>query len=136
MRATARPGESLPTPLALAPRLTRHQLECPLVCACLNRIERTEILLEPFDDIVPRDLPKAPEEAPKKKKKKEKKNLSLLSFGEEAAEEDKALQQISAKAVSSHDVLDDPRSAASLLWARPCGLRSLRSPSSIVLQAE
>ena len=99
-----------------------------------NRL--TEILLEPFDDIVPRDLPKAPEEAPKKKKKKEKKNLSLLSFGEEAAEEDKALQQISAKVVSSHDVLDDPRSAASLLWARPCGLRSLRSPSSIVLQAE
>ena len=69
-------------------------------------------MLEPFDDIVPRALPKAPEEAPKKKKKKEKKNLSLLSFGEEAAAEEVALQEVNTKVMSSHDVLNDARSAS------------------------
>lgn len=73
------------------------------------RIERTEILLEPFDDIVPREKPKAATEAPTKKKKKEKKNLSLLSFGEEAAAEDEALQQVATKVMSSHDALNDPK---------------------------
>jgi len=75
------------------------------------RIQRFEVLLEPFDDIVPRPrvLTEASDHAPKKKKKKEKKNLSLLSFGEEAAEEERALQQVSSKVVSSHDLLDDPR---------------------------
>lgn len=78
----------------------------------MGRIERVEILLEPFDDIVPRSLTKVvAEEAPPKKKKKEKKNLSLLSFGEEAAADDEALKSVGAKLLSSHDVLDDPRCA-------------------------
>lgn len=54
-----------------------------------------EILLEPFDDIVPRAAappPRVEAEANRRVKKKEKKNLSLLSFGEEAQEEEGAQQ--------------------------------------------
>lgn len=36
-------------------------------------------------------------------------NLSLLSFGEEAEEEEKELAVVKKKIVSSHDVLNDPR---------------------------
>jgi len=35
--------------------------------------------------------------------------LSLLSFGEEAEEEEKELAVVKKKIVSSHDVLNDPR---------------------------
>ena len=77
------------------------------------RIERTEVLLEPFDDIVPRaPKPAAAEEEPsKKRRKKEKKNLNLLSFGEEAADDEQQAAAMGGegKGKSSHDVLDDPR---------------------------
>lgn len=36
-------------------------------------------------------------------------NLSLLSFGEEAEEEEKEVALVKKKIVSSHDVLNDPR---------------------------
>ncbi|EOD24260.1 Petidyl-prolyl cis-trans isomerase putative cyclophilin involved in protein folding and posttranslational modification [Emiliania huxleyi CCMP1516] len=50
------------------------------------RILRMEVLLEPFDDIVPRPSAVAPPPEPAaKKRRKGVKNLSLLSFGEEAA---------------------------------------------------
>ena len=80
------------------------------------RIERCEVLLEPFDDIVPRS-PAAPAAAAAaaavaaataKPRKKEKRNLNLLSFGEEeAAGEAEAAGR--PRVLSSHDVLDDPR---------------------------
>lgn len=35
--------------------------------------------------------------------------LNLLSFGEEAEEEEKELAEVKLKIKSSHDVLDDPR---------------------------
>lgn len=35
--------------------------------------------------------------------------LNLLSFGEEAEEEEKELANVKTKIKSSHDVLDDPR---------------------------
>lgn len=35
--------------------------------------------------------------------------LNLLSFGEEAEEEEKELASVKQKIKSSHDVLDDPR---------------------------
>ena len=77
------------------------------------KIERFEVLLEPFDDIVPRAkaAPAAEEGAGgKKRKRKEKKNLNLLSFGEEAAADEQVAQELGAVgARSSHDVLDDPR---------------------------
>ena len=79
------------------------------------RIERCEVLLEPFDDIVPRAPAAAPAAAAAaaaataKPRKKEKRNLNLLSFGEEeAAGEAEAAGQPRAL-LSSHDVLDDPR---------------------------
>ena len=81
------------------------------------RIERTEVLLEPFDDIVPRaprpvaaDGESAP---PRKRRQKEKKNLNLLSFGEEAAAEEQEIASSGVKQVlSSHDVLDGERAPA------------------------
>ena len=69
-----------------------------------RRVLRMEVLLEPFDDIVPRPRPAAPppsasEEEARRKRKKEKKNLSLLSFGEEAEQEERALKK--ARALTS-----------------------------------
>ena len=82
------------------------------------RIERTEVLLEPFDDIVPRQpaavAPAAAGQPAAKKRKKEKKNINLLSFGEEAAADEAEGEALpSGKAakggLSSHDLLDQPR---------------------------
>merc|ERR1740130_1120994 len=73
------------------------------------RIQRTEILLDPFDDIVPREKVVAVDAAAKRPKRKEKKNLSLLSFGEEAAGEERDLSKVQTRVMSSHDVLEDPR---------------------------
>ncbi len=48
------------------------------------RIITTEVLLHPFDDIVPRDLKtKKPLEDSDKPKQKLKKNKALLSFGDD-----------------------------------------------------
>ncbi|KAI8374288.1 cyclophilin-like domain-containing protein [Radiomyces spectabilis] len=79
------------------------------------RIKSTEIVLNPFDDIVPRInkreqmVAKAREEAKEaqmrtKTKKKVKKQLNLLSFGEEAADMEEALP---SKMKSSHDITGD-----------------------------
>ena len=59
------------------------------------KILKAEIVWNPFEDIVPRvtkkldgDVDDAEPGGEKKKKKKEKKKLNLLSFGEEAGEEE------------------------------------------------
>lgn len=73
-----------------------------------------EVLWNPFEDIVPR-APSRPsiqtttEAENKDIKKKAVKKLNLLSFGEEAEEEEKELASVKQKIRSSHDVLDDPR---------------------------
>ncbi|RUS32055.1 hypothetical protein BC938DRAFT_476369, partial [Jimgerdemannia flammicorona] len=82
------------------------------------RIIDTEVLSNPFDDIVPRytreerlaaEAASAEKAEAKKPKKKEKKNLALLSFGDEAPELE-APEFQGSKIKSSHDVLeDDPR---------------------------
>ncbi|KAK9946244.1 hypothetical protein M0R45_011718 [Rubus argutus] len=78
------------------------------------RILSVEVLWNPFDDIVPR-VPSRPliqsttETDNKDTKKKAVKKLNLLSFGEEAEEEEKELAAVKTKIKSSHDVLDDPR---------------------------
>ncbi|XP_040166859.1 spliceosome-associated protein CWC27 homolog [Anopheles arabiensis] len=87
-----------------------------------HRIIRTEVLNNPFDDIVPRrtgdaDRAKSKQEnenASKKKKEKGVKNFGLLSFGDEAEEEELETQvyvqkNASGRGKSSHDVLDDPQ---------------------------
>ncbi|XP_015884465.2 peptidyl-prolyl cis-trans isomerase CYP57 [Ziziphus jujuba] len=77
------------------------------------KILSVEVLWNPFDDIVPR-APSKPSlesasETDKDTKKKAVKKLNLLSFGEEAEEEEKELAAVRKKIKSSHDVLDDPR---------------------------
>ncbi|GLT97244.1 hypothetical protein SLE2022_148170 [Rubroshorea leprosula] len=80
----------------------------------LPRIKSVEVLWNPFEDIVPRisarpsTLPATDTENNDSKKKAVKK-LNLLSFGEEAEEEEKELVAVKQKIKSSHDVLDDPR---------------------------
>ncbi|XXQ37552.1 PPIase cyclophilin-type domain-containing protein [Plasmodiophora brassicae] len=64
-------------------------------------ITGVDVLLSPFDDIVPRDK-RVREEPTKKVKKKKQKNTTLLSF-----DEDNADNIASARMVSSHDVIDD-----------------------------
>ncbi|MCL7029516.1 hypothetical protein MKW94_020678 [Papaver nudicaule] len=80
------------------------------------KILSVEVLWNPFDDIVPRQLPgvqpsvhPADEAENKDQKKKAVKKLNLLSFGEEAEQEEKELAAVKVVIRSSHDVLDDPR---------------------------
>ncbi|TRY84242.1 hypothetical protein DNTS_008749 [Danionella cerebrum] len=82
-----------------------------------HKIRSTEVLHCPFDDIVPREN-KAKKEKNKEEKKKSQskatKNFSLLSFGEEAEEDEEMVSQVSqtmkGKSKSSHDLLkDDPK---------------------------
>ncbi|KAJ1209619.1 hypothetical protein NDU88_004993 [Pleurodeles waltl] len=86
-----------------------------------HKIKACEILFSPFDDIIPREnrtLKKdKPEQGTKKPKAKGTKNFKLLSFGEEAEEEEvevsKVSQSMKGKSKSSHDLLkDDPRLSA------------------------
>ncbi|KAJ9183610.1 hypothetical protein P3X46_007437 [Hevea brasiliensis] len=78
------------------------------------KIKSVEVLWNPFEDIVPRAPSKpltqsATDIENKDSKKKPVKKLNLLSFGEEAEEEEKELAAVKQKIRSSHDVLDDPR---------------------------
>ncbi|CAB1109036.1 unnamed protein product [Ectocarpus sp. CCAP 1310/34] len=101
------------------------------------RLISVEVLLNPFDDIVPRDLSgrggeaaaaaaaatAAEAEAKKKRRKKQgKKDFKLLSFGEEADQEEKELDALVAGGgggggsksagrgiKSAHDALDDEK---------------------------
>jgi len=80
-----------------------------------HKIISTEILLNPFTDIVPRTLNKKIEpKAEEKTKVKGSKNFSLLSFGDEAEEEEEevilATKEFRGKSKSSHDLLkNDPK---------------------------
>ncbi|XP_029025951.1 spliceosome-associated protein CWC27 homolog isoform X2 [Betta splendens] len=83
-----------------------------------HKIRTTEVLYSPFDDIVPRETKKTKKDKDKEEAKKSQskatKNFSLLSFGEEAEEEEEMANQVSqtlkGKSKSSHDLLkDDPR---------------------------
>lgn len=99
-----------------------------------QKIIKTTVLLNPFEDIVPR-VQKKDSEHKDKHKKKEKgvkyvaesklifffffnsililiRNFGLLSFGEEAEEDEEEtesyVQKFAGKSKSTHDVLDDP----------------------------
>ncbi|XP_044464825.1 peptidyl-prolyl cis-trans isomerase CYP57 [Mangifera indica] len=80
----------------------------------LPKILSVEVLWNPFEDIVPRILSRPSVQTTtdadnKDTKKKAVKKLNLLSFGDEAEEEEKELAVVKQKIKSSHDVLDDPR---------------------------
>eukprot|EP00195_Chlamydomonas_chlamydogama_P005875 CAMPEP_0202905216 /NCGR_PEP_ID=MMETSP1392-20130828/33118_1 /ASSEMBLY_ACC=CAM_ASM_000868 /TAXON_ID=225041 /ORGANISM="Chlamydomonas chlamydogama, Strain SAG 11-48b" /LENGTH=271 /DNA_ID=CAMNT_0049593201 /DNA_START=61 /DNA_END=873 /DNA_ORIENTATION=+ len=88
-------------------------------------IKEAEVVWNPFDDLVPRrDARREREEAAAKKEaeaaaakhksgKSSQKNLGLLSFGEEAEEEESQLAAVAAAAriKSAHDILEDSRLA-------------------------
>ncbi|XXG42438.1 hypothetical protein AAC387_Pa01g2720 [Persea americana] len=79
------------------------------------KIISVEVLWNPFDDIIPRKVSEksssnsTADVAGKDQKTKAIKKLNLLSFGEEAEEEEKELAAVKEKIKSSHDVLNDPR---------------------------
>lgn len=80
-----------------------------------HKVIRAEILNNPFDDIEPRLVVPKKEKSDKKLKKREKgvKNFGLLSFGDEAEEDEVETNHFvklnSGKSKSTHDVLDDPK---------------------------
>ncbi|KAM4532479.1 spliceosome-associated protein CWC27 homolog [Fundulus diaphanus] len=83
-----------------------------------HKIRTAEVLHSPFDDIIPRETKKSKKEKEKddvkKFQSKATKNFNLLSFGEEAEEDEEMVTQVSqtlkGKSKSSHDLLkDDPR---------------------------
>ncbi|KAL6556687.1 hypothetical protein OROGR_005975 [Orobanche gracilis] len=77
----------------------------------LPKILSVEVLWNPFDDIVPRVIPakSLPSSREQETKQKVTKKLNLLSFGEEAEEEEKESASAKTRIKSSHDVLNDPR---------------------------
>ncbi|XP_060808803.1 spliceosome-associated protein CWC27 homolog isoform X2 [Amyelois transitella] len=78
-----------------------------------HKINRAEVLIDPFGDIVPRVLHTPPEQGDKRKKKKKErqgvKNFGLLSFGEEAEEDEGEALEYKGKPKSTHDLLEDPK---------------------------
>lgn len=82
-----------------------------------NKIQKTEILSNPFEDIIPRVTKKSKRELELEKKPKSKskatKNFKLLSFGEEAEEDEERNSKITegwkGKGKSSHELTNDPR---------------------------
>ncbi|NWU68236.1 CWC27 protein, partial [Pterocles burchelli] len=108
-----------------------------------HKIRSSEVLFNPFDDIVPRLSRKLkkdkPEEEIKKSKVKGTKNFNLLSFGEEAEEEEEEVNRVSqsmkGRSKSSHDLLkDDPRlSSVPAVKRLIC---DLRFPEQMYMQDE
>ncbi|KAI9307737.1 hypothetical protein BJ944DRAFT_261450 [Cunninghamella echinulata] len=90
------------------------------------KIKTTEVVINPFDDIVPRITKKELliaqqrerqklEESKPKKVKKEKKKLNLLSFGEEAEElSPESTKATKTKMKSSYDFLDESTDTTSI----------------------
>ncbi|XP_076066814.1 spliceosome-associated protein CWC27 homolog [Oratosquilla oratoria] len=83
-----------------------------------QKVMKTEVLKNPFPDIIPRL--KIENEIPKEKRKSKKKgtkNFKLLSFGDEAEEEEEevllATKSFSTKGNSAHDIGHDPTLSAS-----------------------
>ncbi len=82
-----------------------------------NHIIKTKVIQNPFPDIEPRKTISMIKEKKDKRPQsnmKATKDFGLLSFGDEAEEEEEDLDQASkqfssAKGKSSHDVLDDPK---------------------------
>ena len=86
-----------------------------------NKILRTRVINNPFPDIEPREsiqmIRDDDESEQQKKKKKSKmkatKDFNLISFGDEAEEEENDLEVVQKsyknKSKSSHDLLNDPK---------------------------
>ncbi|XP_057334603.1 spliceosome-associated protein CWC27 homolog [Microplitis mediator] len=85
-----------------------------------QKIIKSEVLLNPFKDIVPRVLNTVEDKPAKESKPKVSgvKNFKLLSFGEEAEEDEEEFtvlnKQFGGKSKSAHDHLDDPKLSSSV----------------------
>ncbi|KAJ9588672.1 hypothetical protein L9F63_018032, partial [Diploptera punctata] len=84
-----------------------------------QKIIKTEILYNPFPDIVPRTSPEQKPQTEEKKTRRKKdinKNFKLLSFGEEAEEDEEEVMEVnrkfSGRSKSTHDLLNDPKLSA------------------------
>lgn len=77
----------------------------------IHKITGVEVLTNPFDDIKPRERLKEKKEKKREKKPVETKKLNLLSFGDEAEEDeietDEINKVLNKKGKSAHDVLTD-----------------------------
>ncbi|XP_043647302.1 spliceosome-associated protein CWC27 homolog [Drosophila teissieri] len=103
-------GDTIYNMLKLEEGIVDHQ-ERPLHA---HRIVSTEVLSNPFDDIVPRVLAQPSTKSKKSKKERQGvKNFGLLSFGEEAEGDEEEtnvyVKKNAGKAKSLHDVTDDPK---------------------------
>ncbi|XP_045159085.2 spliceosome-associated protein CWC27 homolog [Mercenaria mercenaria] len=82
-----------------------------------NKILKTQVLANPYDDIVPRVVKRSKKDGDLEKKSRSKskatKNFKLLSFGEEAEEDEEQVTKVSegwkGKGKSSHELTNDPR---------------------------
>jgi len=80
-----------------------------------HKIRGTKVQLNPFDDIIPRELIQQEDLGSKKPKSKMKatKDFKLLSFGEEAEGDEESLDAASkpskGKSKSAHDLASDPK---------------------------
>lgn len=87
-----------------------------------HKILSTEVLSNPFSDIVPREKPKKKLEKTREEKArsnvKASKNFALLSFGDEAEEEEEEISRVSTafrgKSKSSHDLLKNDAKLSSV----------------------
>ncbi|XP_037721887.1 spliceosome-associated protein CWC27 homolog [Drosophila subpulchrella] len=103
-------GDTIYNMLKLEEGIVDHQ-ERPMHA---HRIVSTEVLSNPFDDIIPRTLAKPSSKSKKSKKERQGvKNFGLLSFGEEAEGDEEEtnvyVKKNAGKAKSLHDVTDDPK---------------------------
>ncbi|KAK6047012.1 peptidyl-prolyl cis-trans isomerase, cyclophilin-type, partial [Cooperia oncophora] len=77
----------------------------------IHKIRNVTILTNPFTDMKPRERVKEKKEKKREKKPVETKKLNLLSFGDEAEEDEMELDQVNKvlnkKGKSAHDVLSD-----------------------------
>ncbi|KAK4883784.1 hypothetical protein RN001_000055 [Aquatica leii] len=78
-----------------------------------HKIIKADVLSNPFTDIVPRKKEIKEPEKKKKVKTPGVKNFKLLSFGEEAEEDEEETKEVikkfAGKSKSTHDVLNDPK---------------------------
>ncbi|KAF8771207.1 Spliceosome-associated protein CWC27 like protein [Argiope bruennichi] len=78
-----------------------------------HKIISTKVLSNPFPDIEPRIKTKLEEKVPEKPKEKVQKNFKLLSFGDEAEEDEAEIMAVTEKykgqSKSSHDLANDPK---------------------------
>lgn len=106
------------------------------------RLVSVEVLLNPFDDIIPRNLSRggkgatdagvgaaaaeAEKDAEQKKRKKGKRDLKLLSFGDEAEEDERELDsRPNGRGVkSAHDALDDKKFSKDTAYDLPSSARA------------